>query len=174
MRDAVGGTWIFSLVITFTLIFTAFLVLSLAYSKAYKVKNEMTSMIEKYEGLTTVSRTGMDGTGTSYHGLGSITIMNLYLKNNNYVTKGTCDAGDYATDDLDSSTLIKVSGSSSSKYFYCISYKSDSECKTIFRITVFYDFNLPVLGKLRKFSISGQTNEIYKAYLPDGQIGCTQ
>ena len=52
MRESVGSTWLFGIVLAFTLIFSGFLVLALSYSKAYKLKNEVTSMIEKYEGLT--------------------------------------------------------------------------------------------------------------------------
>ena len=165
MRDAIGSTWIFSLVISFTLIFAGFLVLALSYSKAYKVKNEMTSIIEKYEGLTQ---------NDTLNNKGSIQIINQYLQNAGYRTLGNCPVGSYASDDLTLNSLVKItSTNSSNKYYYCISYDTDhNKCSTIFKITVFYDFNLPILGQLTKFSITGQSNEIYSAYLFSSQISC--
>lgn len=165
MRESVGSTWIFSLVLAFTLIFAAFLVLSLTYSKAYKIKNEMTSIIQKYEGLTNTDALNKKG---------SITIINQYLANNNYTAKGTCEENDYAVDDLSSDSVVKVTDTSQ-KYFYCIhvdSYTQYSKCRTLFRIKVFYNFNLPVLGDLKQFSITGQTNEMAKAYINGSKLTC--
>ena len=47
MRQAIGTTWILQLVIIFMLIFVAFLSLSLNYTKAFKIKNEIITTIEK-------------------------------------------------------------------------------------------------------------------------------
>ena len=48
MRTSIGNTWILQLVIIFMLIFVSFLALSLNYTKAYKLKNELVTMIEKW------------------------------------------------------------------------------------------------------------------------------
>lgn len=161
MRESIGSAWIYGLVLTFTLIFAGFLVLALSYSKAYKLKNEMTSMIEKYEGLTTMG---------AYNNGGSIKIINQYLQNSGYNTKGTCQSGDYASDDLTSYVLVPAQDNK--PYYYCVSYNTNRECRTLFRVTLFYNFNLPVLGHLRQYMVSGQTNEIYKAYFNGSQIAC--
>ncbi len=161
MRESIGTAWIYGLVLTFTLIFAGFLVLALSYSKAYKLKNEMTSMIEKYEGLTTMG---------AYNNGGSIKIINQYLQNSGYNNKGSCQDGDYASDDLTS--YILVPARQDQAYYYCVSYHTNSECRTLFRVTLFYNFNLPILGHLRKYNVSGQTNEIYKAYFNGSQIAC--
>ena len=58
MRESIGSSWIFLIVISFTLIFAGFLVMALSYSKTYKIKNELTSIIEKYEGLTETDNSG--------------------------------------------------------------------------------------------------------------------
>ena len=39
MRESIGSSWIFLIVISFTLIFAGFLVMALSYSKTYKIKN---------------------------------------------------------------------------------------------------------------------------------------
>ena len=165
MRESVGSTWIFALAISFTLIFSGFLVLVLSYSKAYKLKNEMTSIIEKYEGITTNDK---------LNNKGSLSIINQYLYNSGYNAVGHCDVGSYGVDDLLSDTIVQITDANKNQdYYYCLKTNtSKSSCTTLFTITVFYDFNLPFFGQLKKYSISGQTNEIYKAYLNNIQIVC--
>ena len=68
MRQAIGTTWIMQLVIIFMLIFVAFLALTINYTKAFKIKNELVTIIEKYEGLNY---------GTSNQS-GSIDLINNY------------------------------------------------------------------------------------------------
>ena len=165
MREAVGSTWIFGLVMSFTLIFSAFLVLALTYAKAYKIKNEMISIIEKYEGITT---------SDSLNNMGSLNSINRYLLNNNYTAKGTCEVGDYGISDLNSDYLEPINNSNSSnKYFYCV--RNDiinKNCSVVFKIKIFYDFNLPVIGRLKKFSITGETNEIMYGFFQKSKITC--
>ena len=50
MREAIGGTWLFGLVITFIVFFASFLAISINYSKAFNVKNNIVDLISKYEG----------------------------------------------------------------------------------------------------------------------------
>lgn len=161
MRESVGSTWLFGIVLAFTLIFSGFLVLALSYSKAYKLKNEVTSMIEKYEGLTK--------TDTHSNG-GSIKIINQYLQNTGYKTKGHCENGAYGSEDLNSYNLVPAQ--SGKTYYYCISYKTDIDCDTIFNVTLFYNFNLPILGGLNKYNVSGQTTSINNAYFNGTPIKC--
>lgn len=165
MRDAVGSTFVFGLVITFTLIFAGFLVLALNYNRAYKLKNEITSMIERYEGITT------DDALTSQ---GSIVTINTYLKNNGYKARGECEKTTpsskvYGVDDL--SSIVYEEAQDNKKYLYCFELKKDStNCKGYFRVTVFFDFNLPILGQLGKFHVSGQTNEMTPVYLGSTKV----
>ena len=45
MRQSIGGTWLFSLMIIFILLFTAYLAVAINYSKSFKVKNEVINII---------------------------------------------------------------------------------------------------------------------------------
>ena len=164
MRESIGSTWIFMLVISFTFIFTGFLVLSLNYSKAYKIKNEVTSIIEKYEGLTNAD---------PYNNKGSIKIINQYLSNSGYNSKGACQIGDYAAHDLYDYSLTEITNTNNKeKFYYCITIEKNNNCTTTFYVKIFYDFNLPILGQLQKQSITGHTTELYNAYLIDEVISC--
>ena len=51
MRETIGNTFIIKLVIVFTLLFSAFLALAISYNKVFRMKNEVLSIIEKYEGI---------------------------------------------------------------------------------------------------------------------------
>ena len=148
MRQTIGSTWLFILIISFTLIFAGFLVLVLSYSKTYKMKNEITSIIEKYEGLTT----------------DSAKVINDYLKNSNYRTMGKCKSGTYASDNLSSTKKVT---DIKKKYYYCIDKRVNKQGKTVFAITLFYDFNLPIFGSLTKYKITGETYGIKGAHIFD-------
>mgnify|MGYP003307345973 CR=1 FL=1 len=55
MKTAVSSTWIYGLVITFILVFAGYLAFTINYSTAFKVKNEMVTIIEKHKGMTNSS-----------------------------------------------------------------------------------------------------------------------
>lgn len=175
MRESVGSTWLFMIVTCFTLIFAGFLVMALNYSKTYKLKNELSSIIEKYEGLTTTDKSGREITG-------SINIMNTYLRNSNYEGSGNCYQDPTVYNMSNTKTVsyglyvdsekIEVA-QEGVKYDYCVlQITNQSNCTTLFRVTVFYEFNLPVFGRLTNFRISGQTNEVTNAFINDTMVKC--
>lgn len=49
MKGAIGNAFILNIVITFMLIFFSLLIGSMAYSKAYKTKNYILNLVDKYE-----------------------------------------------------------------------------------------------------------------------------
>ena len=77
MRQATGGTWLLQLMILFILLFVAFITLTLNYSKTNKVKNDVLTIIEKYEGLNDQS----------------LEIVDNMLITSGYNGKGHCEAG---------------------------------------------------------------------------------
>ena len=52
MRESIGGTWLFGIVITFIALFAAFLSYAISYTKAFNLKSEILNMIERAEGWT--------------------------------------------------------------------------------------------------------------------------
>ncbi len=157
MREAIGGTWLTQLVIIFMLLFVAFLALSLNYTKAFKMKNEVLTIIEKYEGLTDKEN-------------GSIQIINNYLKNNNYRVTKRCPEGSYGVRSLDSATLTEVTKENKNNYYYCVTKMSKSvmangenykeEGQVYYKVNLFLYFNLPILGDIFKFDVNGSTGNI--------------
>lgn len=52
MKDAFGGLFTIQLIVIFVIIINSYLAFSVNYTKAFRVKNEIRSIIEKQEGLT--------------------------------------------------------------------------------------------------------------------------
>ena len=153
MRQAIGTTWIMILVFIFLLIFVAFLSMTINYTKAFKIKNELVSMIEKYEGI---------GSGDTK---GAMQIIDNYLIYNNYTIKGTCSEGEYGITNLANHAYEEAKNGN--KYYYCVKKinraKSNTPDRAKYQVRIFFKFTLPVLGELFTFSVEGTTVDINNA-----------
>lgn len=156
MRQSIGGTWLIQLMILFILLFAGYIILTVDYNKSIKVKNEVTSMIEKYEGLNEKS----------------INLVNNYLISMGYRTTGLCSAeeGAYGALSLEDNTLESVEAGQ--KYYYCIRKYRGANTSSYYQLNFFYHFNLPVLGDISRFNIKGTTSnfqakddELYQDYI---------
>ena len=153
MREAVGTTWIFQLVLIFVLIFAAYLALTVNYSKSFRVKNEVLTIIEKYQGVT----------DNAYK------TINNYLYANNYNQKGRCPDGWYGVKDI---TDTRINGleeaKSNSKYYWCVykntGYHASRPGRSYYKIKMFFRFELPMIGQLTTFDVDGQTYEMDTTY----------
>ncbi len=150
MRQTIGNTFIINLVITFTLLFSAFLALAITYNKIFKMKNEVISIIEKYEGMNSKSNTIINnyfdyiGYKTTFY-----CPKELY-EDNNYVYGITSD-GNIET--AEQSKKYKMC-------FYKVRTDNENIKKYTYNIVVFYKFDIPVLGELTTFNITGETKTI--------------
>ena len=155
MKESVGGSWVFRIVIIFTLIFASYLALTINYSKSFRVKNEVLSIIEKNQGFTD----------------DSLQIINNYLLQSGYSSYGRCKELDvwivYGAVDLHGH-IENVRTGTHSQYYYCFSkiggYHSYYKSRAYYRITLFFHFDLPVIGDLMTFDVDGQTSEIDATY----------
>ena len=138
MREVSGSTWVFQLMIIFILIFACFLCLVINYSKAYRVKNEMLSIIEEYEGMSSTSEA----------------IINNYLTGESYLNRGTCPEGWYGVN-ITEDRYYEADGKTN--YSYCFIDEYTSDRKVYYNIMVFYKFNLLFLGELMTFRVEGTT-----------------
>ena len=145
MREAIGGTWLFGLVITFIVFFASFLAVSINYSKAFNVKNNVVDLIGKYEGNNCNARNKIAS----------------YLKDTGYLVASNCtsdDAYTYQGYDLNGNPVTE-------KAYYCISEDStDSSTvidKNFYRVVIFFRIDLPMVGDLFTFKIKGETESVY-------------
>lgn len=146
MREAIGGTWLFGLVITFIVFFASFLAISINYSKAFNVKNNVVDLISKYEGNNNCARQEIG----------------KYLKTDGYLVAGTCpkdEAYTYVGYDLSGNEVA-----AGNKAYYCISSDSTDNTtvieKQFYRVVVFFKIDLPVVGNITTFRIKGETESI--------------
>ena len=141
MREAIGGTWLFGLVITFIVFFASFLAVSINYSKAFNVKNNVVDLISKYEGNNCAARKKIGN----------------YLSDVGYLVPSKCPAGYNGYD-------LKGNKVASGKAYYCVSKDKTETLSTLkkqyYRVIVFFRLDLPMLGDLFTFRINGETESI--------------
>ncbi len=156
MRESIGMTWVFQIMLVFILLFAGFLAIYINFSKTYKIKNEVLNFIEKKEGMT-------DGIASNP---GSIKLITNYLKTHNYGTTGVCpnDAGWYGAKALNGNLSDLTEAIKGEKYYYCVrkvdSNDNKNPNKVFYEVRVFFKFDLPVFGNLHTFSIEGETVDI--------------
>ncbi len=171
MRESIGGTWTLQIVIVFILFFVAFITLTINYTRAFRVKNEIINIIEREEGFTPSTA----DPGARY-------LVASYLNNNGYQAKGKCDVGTYGISSISlndasvESSFEKIDDSKkNNKYYYCLKKiknpikgvsekeieKYNYKNRAYYEVTVFFKFNLPVIGDLTTFSVHGETNDVY-------------
>ena len=143
MRESIGGAWILGIVMTFIVLFASFLAISINYSKAFKVKNNVVDLIEKNEGMTNQTVDDIYG----------------YLRSQGYILKGRCSGGYKGFDMGGESTNPNES-------LYCVKKEKVNDTalnKAYYSVEVFFRLDLPIFGDIFTFKVSGETMSIYFA-----------
>lgn len=167
MRESIGGLWLFSIVITFIVLFVSFLAYSISYTRAFKVKNEIINYIERAEGFTVY---GGDIRHISRQELSTITNPTvdvqafLQIQNIGYnytlAEQVSCKDYDYGTNQVGGYCLKR----------YCPN--NENGAKIYYKVTTFIAFRIPVLNFLFKIPITGETKALY--YDQTNNIECDE
>lgn len=151
MREAIGNVFIINFVIVFVGIFIFFFAGSLAYTKAFKVKNKIINIIEE--------RGGYDSTSDDL----KIEITD-YLKDAGYriVSTDSCP-------ERDGMTLVNGSNGNNNiinGYLYCV-WKSNNESEvetddksgrgTYYGVQTYMYFDIPIIGQTITIPVYGET-----------------
>ena len=158
MREAIGGTWLFNIVIVFVLLFTGYMCLSINYSKAFNAKDAIINEIERHGGSITNSDKNDE----------TMKAIRNYLNKIGYRTTGNCDGFDYGIN----RDGTGVSNPSGSNYLFCLStidadqtylHRKDNEFIFIkyYKVQVFYHLDLPILREMFNFKVTGDTKLLY-------------
>ena len=158
MKEAIGGTWLFGIVIVFIVFFTTYISMSTNYSKAFKVKDELISIVERYKGVNG----------------DSIEKINNYLGDIGYFSRGKCDNGsgiranftDWAGCTYNNNRSCVKNASNAN---YCIRRSKfvtgDSDAahprSAHYQVVVFFTIDWPVLGSLINVRIEGETGIVH-------------
>ncbi|MBE6161216.1 MAG: hypothetical protein E7158_03250 [Firmicutes bacterium] len=173
MREAIGGTWLFNIVIFFILLFAGYMCLSINYSKAFNVKDKIINEIERNGGVKNKN----DGTdkGISKKDF-AIKSISDYMKEVGYRSSGPCDKTIYKADDKKSFGCDRDGVCSAvnpnKKYAYCLRevtydeaykyYDNDFIYASYYQVEVFYQLDLPVIRSFFDLNIKGDTKMLYR------------
>lgn len=158
MRESIGATWIFSICLTFIILFTAYLAISVNYAKAFRIKSNIVSMIEENEGYN--------------HDIDD-RIVN-YLVSEGYTASGTCDANISATTTNRVDTEYRLVGDcidiyNTGRCNACIYRRvrqnnadDIGNCNSYYKVITFFKFDLPIVNVFANFKVGGETKMIHE------------
>ena len=152
MRESFGAAGIFIIVVTFIVLFTVYLSVSVNYAKAFKIKNHVISIIEENNGYS-------NSTGTQIEN---------YLIAQRYTAHGV-------TDEPEGWSSVGCVGSNPTLANDCMatilevkspySGSDDPICegeRTYYKVVTYFNFVLPIINVNIPFKVSGDTGTICK------------
>ncbi len=162
MKEAIGGTWLFQIVIAFILLFTGFMCLTINRSKAFNVKDQIIQSIQSYNGIDLGSEY-KEGKTDAFEDIV------YYLNSTSYRNTGVVpEDGNY-------SCYSKNGTKVDSRPVFCIeaihvesnSCPEGADCfnelpdMIYYRVVVFYQLDLPIFHDLFNFRVVGDTKLLY-------------
>lgn len=161
MRESIGGSWVFTIIMLFIVLMSAFMWYSVNYTRAFKVKNEIINFIEENEGFTYENsydnhdekkqstnakiKTLIDVLGYNKEG----NPKNLCgVKGNDDKYYGKFQEGGYCVDRID----MKHDASGN---------PVDSIYTSYYKVTSFIKFTIPVINLSICLPVKGETKALY-------------
>ena len=157
MKESINGLWFMSIMIVFMAIFIAFVCIQMNYSNAYRLKSDMVTYIEEYQGMNATSQNAIDS----------------LIKKYGYISRGKCRIEEgHTVYGITNGSGENANRHPNKKYQYCVSiekknkgHSGDSELhgsldKYYYTVELFFGFGLPGLGDIYTFRTSGETNGI--------------
>ena len=169
MREAVGGNYLFQIVILFILLFTGIMCLTINHSKAFAVKDEIVNIIEN-QALS-------DGVG--YDGeLNEKTIDKIitYAADSGYRITGKCEDGytGYKRDGKETNgndaTICVMPVNVNESITSDTQKKCGANCTIVdddlpnmyyYNIKLFYQIDAPIIGNALNLSLKASTKTLY-------------
>lgn len=154
MKEAIGSTFSITAIVVFLIVVNCFLAFSVNYTKAFRAKNEIRSIIEKYEGITDDS---------------VVAITDFLAKNNYHISidnAHACEVDGYQVCSKDGVQLFcykeqkaDITGSDISNNTYKGAY---------YTIATYVNVDIPMLGRIfpdiaNIFKVKGETALIYSS-----------
>jgi len=181
VKAGISNIWLLGLIATFIFIFSCYIIISINYTKSFKMKNEMLTIIEKGKGMT-----GLNGMPTLSEVSSKIVsgervkvnvptfqTINYYLLGNAY------DAMNYCPQEYNENTcwygvtsLLEHKyepAQQGKKYYYCFAkFAKGNNSEDLgnmynryyYKVRLFYKMELPVLDNWLAVKVDGKTAEI--------------
>lgn len=158
MKEAIGGSWLFNIVIFFVILFTGYMCMSINHTKAFNVKDEIVKIIER-EG-------GFDSLADANTGDDKIILDKIAnsLKEYSYRSTNTCPSADGGHDWVG---FDREGNRNDTNSAFCIreintAAGSDLPKTVYYQVVVFYQLDLPIFNQLFKFNVKGDTRLLYE------------
>lgn len=149
MREAFGGSWLLGFVALFIVLFSAYLAVSINYTKAFKAKNKIINIIEQNEGMSKSVGDVRNKTDEELNkGKTTEDKIYYYLKQAGFVIDKETVSGRCPDD-----TTLYAGG-------YCVKGISTREGK-YYKVTTFVKIELPVIWVNITVPVKGETKVIY-------------
>ena len=187
MRESIGSALLLNIVIVIVGVISAFLISSIAYSKAFKAKNRIIAVIDEYDGVCDFANYTDECANK----------INDELKNMGYSSNisAECHISDYnkyvvgdvaSDDDSDKAAVreVKAEYLGDSGLKYCV-YKfilcdvtrvtglrqcDDSSNEShYYKVKTFMHFDIPVIGRFLEFPVTGDTRVYIDKYSNIGE-----
>lgn len=139
MKEAIGNGWLISIIIVFLFLIMGLLITSLSYSKAYKVKDKIVNVIEKYNGFTSTAQAEVDA---------DLSKMG-YRLNKGYTSCPQKDGAEL------------LHNGERGTYHYCV-YKYSSERGYYYKVVAYMHYDIPLIGDNFAVPVSGESRTIYQ------------
>lgn len=162
MKEAIGSSYIFVICLTFIILFTGYIAISVNYNKAFQIKNYIISKIEEEPGGY---NSDLGDEITTYLTAQGYT---AYGKCEDYL-EGTSIEGDPTIPTAWKKVDCLGGNGSNNECGVCI-YKKDIKDNTVmddfnkdksyYRVTTFFKFDLPVVNVLLNFQINGTSKYV--------------
>lgn len=139
MREAVGSTFLFKLMIFFIFFFASFLAVAINYSQAFKTKNQIINILEQSEGFNSTAR----------NRISDLTISSGYYR------KVDCASR------KDGESVTNKSGQTINGI--CIdnvTVNNENGNSVYYKVTTYISFNFPLIGNILTFPVRGETKII--------------
>lgn len=141
MKEAIGNTFMVNFIIVFTIIFIVLFVGSLSYTKALRIKNRITDIIEENNGYTKNAASEIE----------------TYLQDVGYRISKTNSADCKLKDGT--GYTVAFPNSTTSNYDYCI-FEFSNNKGNYYGVKTYMYLDLPIIGDKIKIGVYGETKVI--------------
>ena len=151
MQEATGQAGLMNIMLTIIGIIIILLAGSIAYSKAFRVKNRIIDIIEKHNEYNSDSKTEIEAE----------------LTNIGYRTMPNAKQADYCpSDKFKDAGFVKAN--LTPNHLYCVYVnKNDTEGTYYYKVLAFMYFDLPVIGNYIQIPVTGETKILYTKNVED-------
>lgn len=140
MKEAIGNSMVFNLIMIFVSVFIALLVGSIAYSKGFKVRNRIIDIVQQHEGYTAEAIEEID--------------------------ENLANIG-YRIVDKECKQRNNADSIAESDYRYCL-YEYTTSRGNYYGVTVFIHFDIPLIGDFIEIPVYGETSLIFEKERVEG------